>query len=255
MKVNRVKARLKEKKIVIGSFLPLPSARLAEFVAICGFDFVVIDQEHAPINIETAEEMVRACELTEATPIVRVGGLEPHSILQALDIGAMGVHIPCINTAGQAEQSVKLCKYSPLGNRGLAGVRAAGYGLQGSLADYCRDANEQTMVIIHIEEIEAIRNLDALLAVDGVDVYYIGPTDLSNSLGQPGNTGGELPAIVDNALRKIVAAGKTAGIITNDREAARRYVAKGVRYLATQALGLMASTSREFLKQVREEAA
>jgi len=252
LKANSTKAKLKQQEVVIGSLLYMPSAKLAEFVGLCGFDFVVIDQEHGPIAIECAEEMVRACELAGTTPLLRVGSLDSHAILQALDIGAMGVHIPSVNTADQARESVSLCKYAPLGHRGLAGVRAAEYGLRGSLSDYCRQANDETMVIIHIEEMEAIHNLDALLAVEGVDVYYLGPTDLSNSIGRPGAKDAELSRIVDNALRKIVKAGKTAGIITNDLEAAKQYLDMGVCYLATHAVGFMATASRAFLKALKD---
>jgi 4-hydroxy-2-oxoheptanedioate aldolase len=249
---NKVKRTLMQGGTVVGSFLYISSAKLAEFVGLCGFDFIVIDQEHGPIDIESAEEMVRASELVGTTPLVRVGGLVSHSILQALDIGGMGVHIPNVNTADQAREAVRLCKYAPLGHRGLAGVRAAEYGLRGSLSDYCRQANDQTMVVIHIEEMEAISNLDELLGVDGIDVYYLGPTDLSNSIGRPGSKDPELSKIVDDALQRIVKTGKIAGIITNDPEAARRYLGMGVRYLATHAMGLMATASRTFLTTLKD---
>jgi 4-hydroxy-2-oxoheptanedioate aldolase len=249
---NKIKAKLKQRETVIGSFQYISSAKLAEIVGLCGYDFIVIDLEHGPIDIESAEEMVRACELSGTTPLVRVGKLDPHLILQALDIGGMGVHIPSVNTADQAREAVRLCKYAPLGHRGLAGVRAADYGLRGSLSDYCKQANDQTMVIIHIEEIEAISNLDDLLAVDGIDVYYLGPTDLSNSIGRPGSRDSQLSAIVDDALRKIIQADKIAGIITNDPEAARRYLDMGVRYLATHAVGWMATASISFLTALKD---
>lgn len=252
MHTNKIKAKLKQRETVIGSFQYISSAKLAEIVGLCGYDFIVIDLEHGPIDIESAEEMVRACELSGTTPLVRVGKLDPHLILQALDIGGMGVHIPSVNTADQAREAVRLCKYAPLGHRGLAGVRAADYGLRGSLSDYCKQANDQTMVIIHIEEIEAISNLDDLLAVDGIDVYYLGPTDLSNSIGRPGSRDSQLSAIVDDALRKIIQADKIAGIITNDPEAARRYLDMGVRYLATHAVGWMATASISFLTALKD---
>jgi 2-keto-3-deoxy-L-rhamnonate aldolase RhmA len=108
------------------------------------------------------------------------------------------------------------------------------------------------MVIIHIEEMEAIRNLDKLLEVEGVDVYYLGPTDLSNSIGRPGSRDAELNRVVDDALTRIARAGKVAGIITNDPEAARRYLEMGVRYLATHAMGFMATASRSFLKAFKD---
>jgi 4-hydroxy-2-oxoheptanedioate aldolase len=249
---NQVKAKLRRGEVVLGSFVYVPSAKLTELVAMSGFDFAVIDQEHGPITTETAEDMVRACELVGCTPIIRVPCLHPHGILHALDIGAMGVHIPNVNTVEDARKAASLCRYAPLGNRGLAGVRAANYGLCEKLSDYCRMANEEVMVIAHIEDIEAIHNLDQLLTVDGIDVYYLGPVDLSNSLGKPGIVDAELKKIVDDAITKIVGAGKVAGMITTDIEAARRYVSLGVRYLATHAMHFMAAGSRSFLKAVKE---
>jgi 4-hydroxy-2-oxoheptanedioate aldolase len=177
--------------------------------------------------------------------------LHSHAILHALDSGALGVHIPNVNTVVDAKSAVSFCKYVLVGSRGLAGVRAADYGLKGRLSDYCQTANAETMVIVHIEDIEAIHNLEALLNVEGIDVYYLGPTDLSNSMGKPGVTDSELQTVVDNAIGKIVGAGKTAGIITTDPQAARRYVGMGVRYLATHPVQFMAAGSRAFLQALR----
>jgi 4-hydroxy-2-oxoheptanedioate aldolase len=249
---NLVKQKLKQGETVIGSFLYVPAAKLAELIGLCGFDFVVIDQEHGPLTIERVEECVRACELVGVTPLVRVGKLAPFPILQALDVGALGVHVPTVNTTAQAQEAMRACKYRPVGDRGLAGVRAANYGMREPLADYCKQANEETMVVIHIEEMTAIKNLEELVDLDGIDVYYLGPTDLSNSLGRPGVNDAELSRIVTNAIRTIVAAGKTAGMITNNQDDARRCLDMGVRYLATHAMGFMAESSKRFLQGVKE---
>lgn len=251
MQVNPIKTKLKKNEAVFGSVLNVPSARLAELVGLCDFDFIMIDREHGPIGIETAEEMVRACDLANCVPIMRVPYLHPHAILQALDIGAMGVHIPNVNSAEDARRAVRLSKYAPLGERGLAGVRAARYGLREKLAEYCHQANEEVMVIIHIESLEAVRNLDELLRVEGVDVYFLGPTDLSNSRGRPGVIDAELQAMVDGAISKIVKAGNVAGTIATDVAAAQRYLDLGVRYLVTHAVQIMAMGSRSFLKTLR----
>lgn len=253
MQTNQVKAKLRRGEVVIGSFVYVPSAKLTELVAMAGFDFAVIDQEHGPITTETAEDMVRACELAGCTPIVRVPDLRPHAILHALDIGAMGVHVPNVNTLEDARKAASLCRYAPLGIRGLAGVRAASYGLRESLHEYCRAANDEVMLIAHIEDIEAIHNLDQLLTVDGIDVYYLGPVDLSNSLGKPGVIDAEVKKIVDDAITTIVGAGKVAGMIATDAEAARRYASRGVRYLATHAIHFMTAGSRSFLQAVKEQ--
>lgn len=251
MNTNSVKAKLKNSEVAVGAILNLPSPRLAEITALCGFDYVAIDQEHGPIGIEVLEDMVRAVELHNVVPIVRVATLQAHAILQALDAGAMGVHIPNVNTAEDASRAVRFSKYGPAGERGLAAVRSARYGLREKLADYCRQANDQNMVIIHIESLEAVRNLDELLAVEGVDVYFVGPSDLSNSMGQPGSFDAAHQRVMDDTTARIVRAGKVAGAIALDAEVTRRSIDRGVRYLTNPPVQLMASAARSFLKAVR----
>ena len=237
---------------MVGSFIYVPSPMLTEIISLIGYDFVVIDMEHGPVDIGVAEDMVRAAELAGSAPIVRVTRDSPHLILRALDIGAVGVHVPEINERSAAQALVASARYGPEGHRGLAGVRAAQYGLKGPLADYTARANNETLVIAHIENIKAVQNLDDLLAVDGIDVYYLGPTDLSNSLGIPGQTRDpRVVAHTEESIRRIVAAGKVAGCIAGDTAAARRYLDLGVTYLATHAVRHMAVGSRQFIEEVR----
>lgn len=249
---NALKDKLAAGEVVTGSFVYIPSAALTEVIGLAGFDFVVIDMEHGPIELEMAEHMVRAAEVAGVTPIIRVSHNTPHLTLRALDIGAMGVHVPDVSDPLAARAAVASVKYGSQGRRGLAGVRAARYGLQGSLADYAAEANRQTMLIAHIEDIQAIDNLDALLAVEGIDVYYLGPVDLSNSLGIPGQTqDSRVTDLVETAIRRIVAAGRVAGCIAADSRAARRYVELGARYIATHAIRFMVNGSRQFMQEVK----
>jgi 4-hydroxy-2-oxoheptanedioate aldolase len=252
MLINPVKSKLADGQIVVGSFIYVPSAGLTEIVGLLGFDFVVIDMEHGPIDIGVAGDMVRAAEVAGVTPIIRVTHNTPHLILRALDIGALGVHVPNVSDAEGARAAVSSVKYGPQGRRGLAGVRAARYGLEGSLPEYTVSANQETMVIAHIEELQAIENLDALLGVDGIDVYYLGPTDLSNTMGIPGQTKDpRVKALVEDAIRRIAAAGKTAGCVAVDVESAKRYTDLGARYIASHAIRFMANGSRQFIEEVR----
>lgn len=249
---NKVKQKLAGGQLVIGSFVYVPSAKLTEIISLIGFDFAVIDMEHGPVDIGVAEEMVRAAEAAGVTPIIRVTHNTPHLILRALDIGALGVHVPEVNDAAGAREMVNSVKYAPEGHRGLAGVRAARYGLLGSLADYAAAANRETMVIAHIEHVQAIEKLDELLGVDGIDVYFLGPTDLSNSLGIPGKSkDSRVVELVEGAIARIVDAGKIAGCIAADVNTARRYTSLGVRYLATHAMSHMVAGSRQFMEEVR----
>ena len=217
MRANELKRKLAAGQTVVGSFIYIPSAKFTEIVGLLGFDFVVIDMEHGPIDTSIAEDMVRAAELSGTTPLLRVTHNSPHLILRALDIGAQGVHVPDINTTEDAQVAAASTKYGPVGKRGLAGVRAANYGLIEPLADYAPAANEQTMCIAHIESERSVRNLAGLLRTDGIDVYYLGPEDISNSLGIPGQSKDpRVVQLVEDSIRQIVAAGKIAGCIAAD---------------------------------------
>lgn len=252
MITNQLKEKLSRGDVVTGSFIYIPSAKLAEMVGLMGFDFAVIDMEHGPIETETAEDMIRAVQLGGATPIVRVTHNTPHLILRALDIGAHALHIPDINTRADAELAVKSSKYGPEGIRGLAGVRAADYGITGPLSEYAARANRETMVIAHIESAESVEHLDELLSVEGIDIYYLGPQDLSNSLGIPGqDKDPRVVAMVEDSIRRIAATGKIAGCIAVDPAAARRYIDLGARYMATHVASFMVKGSKQFIKEVR----
>jgi len=252
MRENELKKKLAAGQTVVGSFAYIPSAKFVEILGWIGFDFVVIDMEHGPVDTTTAEEMIRATEVSNTTPIIRVTHNSPHLLLRAFDIGAAGVHVPDVNTADDAKLAASSSKYGPVGKRGLAGVRAAEYGLHQSLAEYATAANEQTMVIAHIESKTSVDNLDKLLAVDGIDVYYLGPEDLSNSLGIPGQSKDErVVKLVEDSIHKIVARGKIAGCIAADSATARRYVDLGARYIASHGVKFMANASRQFLAEVK----
>lgn len=253
MVVNTLKDRLRSRELVVGSFVYLPSPGLTEIVGLTGFDFVVIDMEHGSVGIETAEEMVRAAEVAGVVPMIRVTANSPHLILRALDCGAAGVHIPDICDRKGAESAVASSKYGPQGSRGLAGVRAAAYGLKESLPEYTLKSNLQTLVVAHIEDFRAIERLDELLGVEGIDVYYIGPVDLSNSLGIPGQTANpRVKELVEQAIHRITSANKMAGCLATDLTTAKRYLDLGVRYVATHAVRLMVSASRQFLEELRQ---
>jgi 4-hydroxy-2-oxoheptanedioate aldolase len=252
MKENLLRRNLAAGQVVVGSFLYVPSAKLTEIIGLAGFEFVVIDMEHGPIDTTIAEDMVRAAEVAGCTPLIRVSHNTPHLILRALDIGAQGVHVPEINTADDARQAVGSCKYGPAGHRGMAGVRAADYGFKQPLAEYAAQANRETLVIAHIESKQAVERLDELLRVDGIDVYYLGPEDISNSLGIPGQSKDpRVVQLVASSIQRIAAAGRVAGCISADAATARRYVELGARYIAANAMRFMVQASRQFLAEVR----
>jgi 4-hydroxy-2-oxoheptanedioate aldolase len=252
MRVNNLKAKLAAGETVVGTMAYIPSPKLVEILGWVGFDFVMIDMEHGPIDMVVAEDMIRAAEVSNTTPMLRVTRNSPELFLRAFDSGAQGVHVPDVSSAADAKLAAQSSKYAPLGRRGLGGVRAARHALDVPLSEYAPRANEQTMVVVHIESKQAVDNLDEMLAVDGIDVYFIGPEDLSNTMGIPGQSKDpRVVKLIEDSIRKIVAAGKIAGCISIDAAGARRYVELGARYIATHAVRHMNTASRQFMAEVK----
>lgn len=252
MRPNTTKAKLRAGEPVFGIFVPIASPALVEMLALGGFEFVVIDCEHGPMAPETAENMVRAAEVAGATPIVRVAQNIQQVILRYLDTGAQGVHIPMVNTKADAEAVVKAVKYPPQGLRGLAGVRAADYGAKQSLAEYVKQANEETLVVCHVETMQAVQNLPDIVTVEGLDVIFIGPTDLSTSMGLPGQAGQPVvQEAISIAINTILDGGKVAGTMARDAASAKQYIGKGVRYIAMGSTAMIVNAAREFNQRVR----
>ncbi|MHB1130942.1 MAG: HpcH/HpaI aldolase family protein [Chloroflexota bacterium] len=215
----------------VGTFTAMPSPSVAEVLALAGFDFLVVDLEHGPISFETAENMLRAADAVKVPCIVRVPDAQPATIMRALDIGAAGVQVPLIETAEQARQVVAAVKYQPEGRRGLALARAARYSAVGP-ANYFSRANAETIVVVQCETTTAVQNLPEILAVPGVDVVFVGPYDLSQSLGQPGQVNmPEVQAAISEALRTIIASPLTAGSHALSPAHARLLIQSGVRYV------------------------
>ena len=249
MKSNRMKEKLRAGEPVFGVSVMIPSPQIVEMVGAAGFDWVLLDCEHGTLTHESVELMAMAAEACGITAIARPATRSPEHILQVLDRGVMGVQVPHVNTAEDARRVVAAVKYHPLGQRGLAaGTRAAAYDAHGTLADYVKAANDATLIAIQLEDEAAIRNIDELLKVDDIDVFFIGPSDLSQSMGHPGNP--KAPAVaaaIESSFRKIVAAGRTPGTPAA-AENVREILDKGVRYLYTHLPRLLASSARAYLK-------
>ncbi len=207
MQPNETKAKLKVGETVFGCFIRYPDAGLVEFVGYQGWDFLIFDGEHSPLETRDCQHMVRAAEISGVTPIVRVPSHEEHVLLRFMDTGAQGAQVPNVNSAADAEAVVQAVKYQPRGQRGLAGVRAAAYGQRSSLAEYIERANAETMVVVHIETVAAVEQISEIVAVEDIDAIFIGPMDLSHSLGHVGNP--QHPD-VRAAIDKVVEAVRTA---------------------------------------------
>ena len=249
---NPVKKALKEGKVVIGATVTAANPDVAATLAGAGFDFLWIEMEHSPLTLETARSMILATRGLMAMPFIRVPVNEPWMAKRALDIGSLGVIFPFTSTRELAEQAVKSCKYPPQGIRGYGAAMASSrWGMSGS--DYAKFANENVMVVVIIEQKQAIDNIEQIASVPGVDVLFIGANDLSYSLGVGGKTN---DPIVEDAVNKVLAAGKKHNIPVgypagNPAEINKR-IAQGFRFFqASSDLGLMGTAARDLLSKIQ----
>ena len=184
---NRLKELLGAGQPAIGTILQIPSAPLAEIVAQAGFDWLLVDAEHGPIGLETIHAMVRATSGTQTTPAVRIASNLDWLAKRVLDVGALAVMMPSVNSGAEALAAVRAVRYPPEGTRGVGPTFAAlRWGLAGE--EYIRNANREVMAIVQIETIEAVERIDEILAVPGIDLPLIGPYDLSASMGCSGRS-------------------------------------------------------------------
>jgi 2-keto-3-deoxy-L-rhamnonate aldolase RhmA len=204
MRKNTLKEKLDQKQEVFGTWIMTNSLDNAEILGHTGADFIMIDAEHGSMDIETAGTMVAVIRGTQATPLVRVAGNEKSLIKKVLDSGVDGVMIPMVNTKAEAEQAVRYCKYPPIGERGTGAGRAVLFGASdASYADYYSQANDEVLVIVQIEHYEAVENIEEILSVPNIDIAFVGPYDLSVSMGLPGQM--NHPDVLEN-FRKVVEA-------------------------------------------------
>ena len=249
---NRTKAKLAAGEPVFGCFVRTAEPSLVEYVALLGWDFLVFDAEHGTLQPNQVEELCRAVEPRGVTPIVRVTTNDPPTILRYLDTGAHGAHIPWVNSAAEAERAVQSVKYAPRGIRGLAGSRASEWGLREPLSAYVERANRETLVVIHIETQVAVDAIDDYLAIDGVDVLFLGPTDLSQSLGHPGDTRHpDVLAALERVAAAVVGSDKVLGIYAGTADMTREWLDRGARYFTTSLEPFLRDGMTAHLENVR----
>ena len=252
MQTNTTKAKIKSGQAAYGCFVRYPDATLIEMLGYQGWDFLVFDAEHGTIEPKDCEHMTRAAELRGVTPIVRVTTNLTPIILRYMDTGAHGLMVPWINTAEQAEAAVRSVKYGPRGMRGLAGVRASDFAQVGTLGDYVQKANAETMIVLQVETAEAIDALPAMLQIPDIDVIFIGPNDLSHSLGLPGQV--QHPTVLEAMNRiadLVISSDKALGLMVRDLDSARQWAARGARYITINLEALLAPAMRGYLQAVR----
>lgn len=232
LRTNFLKEKLISGKTVIGTWAIIPSIVTTDIIASTGLDFLIIDAEHGPINYETAQQMVIACESRGVSPVMRVGNVDESAILRALDIGVHCIQVPNIVKPSQVKDLIHYAKYPPLGNRGYSPfTRACNYSIQNATT-LPEKANENSMTAINIEGEEAIKNIDEILEIEGLDILFIGLYDLSKSLNIPGQVNSKkLLDYLETLSCKINDAGKYCGTITTDKEKIKLFHNMGLKYL------------------------
>ncbi len=245
--------RLIENDAIFGIFSKTNDPFFVEIIGKAGFEFVILDCEHGPNSPRDLYPLVMASWLNGLLPVVRVPELSEPEITRTLDLGVAGIQIPQISSAAQARQAVEWAKFAPQGSRGVCRfVRAADFSLQ-SRAEYFERQND-VAVIVMVEGVVGIRNLDAILEVDGIDVLFVGPYDLSQALGVIGDV--ENPLVVKEVeaiVEKCKARGRAVGTFVDNLNSARRYKKLGVKYLAYSVdVGIFADACRKLRGDLRE---
>ncbi len=230
--IERFKSIINSGKCVYGPFMKSADPMFVEAVGISGFDFTILDMEHGPVYFENQQNNIRAAVLRGLLPIIRVKDSAENTIGSALDIGALGIQVPQVKTAAQAREVVKHAKFYPGGMRGVCRyVRAAEYSNMNK-KDYF-NSSKDLIIIIQLEGIEAVENIDEILEVEGIDILFVGPYDLSQSLGLPGEV--DNPLVIEKMnqiVQKAKEKRKIVGTFVDDMEMLKVWKNAGVQYLS-----------------------
>lgn len=252
---NQTKIALQQGHTVLGTMLSeVRSVGIIQVLKNCGFDFVIIDNEHGPFNIETIADLSQMCQLIGVTPIVRVPDLLYPHLAQSLDVGAQAIMLPRITSPDQVHSAIDMIKYPPMGSRGNAMNRAHSKFMGGDVPQFLEATNEMTMLVAQIETQSALESVDEIAAIEGVDVIFIGPNDLAISLGVAGQF--TSPTLMD-ACQRVIDAGKrhntTVAIQVPDAETGLRWKRAGIPMISiTSEIGFLTAAAKSSTAAVRE---
>ncbi|MBJ7539610.1 4-hydroxy-2-oxoheptanedioate aldolase [Marinomonas transparens] len=245
---NEFKIALKNRETQIGLWLGLANSYTAELIASAGFDWLLIDGEHAPNTLQTMVGQLQAIAPYHSHPIVRPAWADHVSLKQILDLGVQTILAPMIDSAEQAEQVVKATRYPPQGIRGVGSALARASQFNRT-PDYLTTANDEICVLVQIETLAGVDALDAILEVEGVDGVFIGPADLSASMGfigQPNHP--EVVAVIEASIAKIIAKNKAPGILMAAEAQAKRYIEQGALFVAVGSdTGLLMNSTKSLV--------
>ncbi|NES18747.1 MAG: 2,4-dihydroxyhept-2-ene-1,7-dioic acid aldolase [Symploca sp. SIO3E6] len=227
---SNFKQKIRNNQVLLGSVVTIPSSTTAEIMSLMGFDWLWIDMEHAPLSLEKIQEIMQAAG-NRCTCLVRVPCNDRVWMTRVLDSGCDGIIVPQVNSAEEAEQVVNACKYAPEGNRSVTISRAQNYGI--NLQAYYEHANENMIIVLQIEHIEAVRNIESIIDVPGFDAIVIGPFDLSSSLGKTGLINDpEVQEAIATVKQACLKKGIPIGIYVNDAPGAISAKNNGFTFIA-----------------------
>ena len=237
---NAFKRALRAGTPQIGLWSSLSSNYTVEVIAGAGFDWILLDSEHSPADIENLLTQLQAAAPYPTHPVVRIPWNDMVTIKRVLDIGAQSLLVPYVSTADEAKAAVSYTRYPPAGVRGVAGTTLA--TRFGRIPDYARRAHDQICLLVQVETQGALDNIEAICGIDGVDGVFIGPADLHASLGHPGEIANpNVKPMIDDAIRRIRKAGKAPGILTPNEADARHWLDCGALFVAVGAdVGILA---------------
>jgi 2-keto-3-deoxy-L-rhamnonate aldolase RhmA len=244
---NELKRRLKRGEQTYGCWTTIESPMCSEMMSTMGFDWFVFDTEHSPLDIMQTQTLMQAMRGDATTPIIRVWWNDLVAIKRALDVGAYGVLVPWVNSKEEAEMAVKATRYAPEGLRGCGPRRAAMFD-----PDYYETVNEELLVICQIETKKAVANIEDIVSVEGMDVSYIGPADLSASYGHLGNMSHpEVQEAIDKVFDATKAAGKVAGVHMGSGKTIKDRMEKGYEFITIgNDLSLLRRGTRDLMKEL-----
>ena len=253
IKKNQFKKALSGNKPIFGLWQGIPDTTVAEIGAGAGFDWLLVDSEHGPFDLKSIMAHLQAVEPYPVSAIVRPEEGSTALIKKLLDIGAQTLLVPMVDNADQARNIVRATKYPPMGVRGLGTsmARAAQWNRQ---PDYLEKANDEVCVLVQIETISGLKNIEEIVAVDGVDGVFIGPSDLSAAMGfiaQPGHP--EVVSAIENAFKVIQGAGKPAGVLAVTKDLVEKYITAGARFIGVGVdAALLANATRKLASEFIE---
>lgn len=250
----QLKTKLAQSETTIGSWITLGHTAIAEIMAAAGFDWLVLDMEHSVLELSEVQTIIQVLDGKQCPVIVRLTSNHSDQIKRVMDAGATGVMVPMIKSAADARSAVDAVYYPPRGQRGVGLARAQGFGA--SFQAYRQWLEQNAVIVVMIEHIDAVNAIDAILAVPGIDAYIIGPYDLSGSMGRPGDLN---HPDVQTAINRILEAGKRAGkpggihVIEPDPEALQQRIQSGFNFLGYSLdIRILDSVCRSHMQRIRE---